>query len=197
MPRALISVSDKTGVVELAQALESRGWQIVSTGGTHDKIKNAKVSVMKISELTGSPEVMGGRVKTIHPSIAGGILARRNKPDHMQDLREALRAGPIDLVVVNLYPFGQAAERYKNGELGLEDLIEEIDIGGPSLVRAAAKNFPDVTVIVDPQDYDQCLEALDQKWGVNFRFEMAKKAFAHTAAYDAMISQTLSNIRLA
>jgi phosphoribosylaminoimidazolecarboxamide formyltransferase/IMP cyclohydrolase len=191
--RALISVSDKTGLVPFARALGDRGWELVSTGGTARALTAAGLPVVSVSDVTQFPEMMDGRVKTLHPRIHGGILARRSHPGD----RSALdRHGivPIDLVVVNLYPFAAAAA--KPG-LPIDDLIEEIDIGGPSLVRAAAKNFRDVLVIVEPGDYDRVLEAIASPAGpsLTLRFELARRAFAHTASYDRMIAATLGTIR--
>jgi len=190
--RALLSVSDKTGVVELATALAGRGWELVSTGGTARALADAGLQVIGISEVTGFPEMMDGRVKTLHPKVHGGILARRHHATDMQSLRDHGIAG-IDLVVVNLYPFARAAAR---ADLPFDDLVEEIDIGGPSLVRAAAKNFRDVLVVVDPGDYRPVLDALAAPGGpaLSFRFELARRAIAHTAAYDTMIASTLAAV---
>jgi phosphoribosylaminoimidazolecarboxamide formyltransferase/IMP cyclohydrolase len=187
-------VSDKTGLVPFARSLAGRGWELVSTGGTARALSSAGLTVIGISEVTGFPEMMDGRVKTLHPNVHGGILARR----HLAGDRAALDAYgivPIDLVVVNLYPFARAAAR---ADLPFDDLIEEIDIGGPSLVRAAAKNFRDVLVVVDPADYDAVLAALEAPDGPEpgFRFELARRAFAHTAAYDHMIAATLGDVRV-
>jgi phosphoribosylaminoimidazolecarboxamide formyltransferase/IMP cyclohydrolase len=190
MPRALLSVSDKTGLVPLAQALARRNYELVSTGGTARALEQAGVPVTSVSEVTGFPEIMDGRVKTLHPAVHGGILARRGRADHMATLGEH-GITPIDIVVVNLYPFVETAARP-----GIEfpALIEDIDIGGPSMLRSAAKNFQDVLVVVDPADYPRVLAELAQPAGASreFRFDLAKKAFAHTAAYDAAISATLA-----
>jgi phosphoribosylaminoimidazolecarboxamide formyltransferase/IMP cyclohydrolase len=192
MPRALISVSDKTGLVDFARALAGRGFDLVSTGGTARTLQQARLPVIAISDVTGFPEMMDGRVKTLHPLVHGGILARRARPD---DLASATAHGItlIDLVVVNLYPFVKAAA---NPDTPFEGLIEEIDIGGPSLVRAAAKNFQDVLVVVSPSDYPQVLTELDRRGGPSreFRFDLARKAFAHTGAYDTTIAATLVNV---
>ena len=192
MPRALLSVSDKNGLVEFARGLKARGFEIVSTGGTAAALEAAGLPVLSVSDVTGFPEMMDGRVKTLHPKVHGGILARRSNPDH---LASAARHGVslIDLVVVNLYPFVQAAA---NPATRFEALIEEIDIGGPSLVRAAAKNFEDVLVVVSPSDYTAVLEQLDRAGGPSraFRFELARKAFAHTARYDTAIAATLDEV---
>jgi phosphoribosylaminoimidazolecarboxamide formyltransferase / IMP cyclohydrolase len=192
MPRALLSVSDKAGLIELASGLVRRGVELVSTGGTARALEQAGLPVTPISAVTGFPEMMDGRVKTLHPLVHGGILARRSEPD---DLAAAARHGItlIDLVVVNLYPFMKAAA---DPDVTFDRLIEEIDIGGPSLLRAAAKNFQDVLVIVSPSDYPAVLQQLDRDGGASpeFRFELARRAFAHTAAYDAAIAATLAGI---
>ena len=192
MPRALISVSDKTGLVDFARGLASRGFDLVSTGGTARALQQAGLAVVGISEVTGFPEMMDGRVKTLHPLVHGGILARRGRPD---DLASATTHGItlIDLVVVNLYPFVKAAS---NPDTPFEALIEEIDIGGPSLVRAAAKNFQDVLVVVSPADYGAVLAQLDRSGGPSreFRFDLARKAFAHTGSYDTAIASELATI---
>ena len=192
MRRALISVSDKTGLVDFARGLVSRGFELVSTGGTARALQQAGLAVVGISEVTGFPEMMDGRVKTLHPLVHGGILARRGRPD---DLASATTHGItlIDLVVVNLYPFVKAAS---NPDTPFEGLIEEIDIGGPSLVRAAAKNFQDVLVVVSPADYGAVLAQLDRSGGPSreFRFDLARKAFAHTGSYDTAIASTLATI---
>jgi phosphoribosylaminoimidazolecarboxamide formyltransferase / IMP cyclohydrolase len=192
--RALLSVSDKTGLVPFARALAGGGWELVSTGGTARALTSAGLPVIAIADVTGFPEMMDGRVKTLHPNVHGGILARRHRPD---DLDAIARHGivPIDLVCVNLYPFAQAAAR---PDLPFDDLVEEIDIGGPSLVRAAAKNFSDVLVVVDPKDYDAVIAAIASPDGpaLSFRFDLARRAFAHTAAYDATIAGTLAGVHV-
>jgi phosphoribosylaminoimidazolecarboxamide formyltransferase / IMP cyclohydrolase len=192
MPRALISVSDKSGLLDLARGLVGRGFELVSTGGTAAALGAAGLPVTNVSDVTAFPEMMDGRVKTLHPKIHGGILARRHEPDDIAAAR-AHGIGLIDLVVVNLYPFSKTAA---NPSATFDDLIEHIDIGGPSMVRAAAKNFRDVLVVVDPSDYRAVLDALDGP-GPNeaFRFELARRAFAHTADYDATIAETLQTIR--
>ena len=191
--RALLSVSDKTGLVDFARGLAERGVDLVSTGGTARTISDAELTVVGVSEVTGFPEMMDGRVKTLHPAVHGGILARRDRPDDLAAIR-AHGIHPIDLVVVNLYPFARTAAA---AETTFDDLIEQIDIGGPSMVRAAAKNFSDVLIVVDPADYPRVLEALDGPDGpdTTFRFELARKAFAHTASYDATIATALSRVR--
>jgi len=190
--RAILSVSDKTGLVELGRGLATRGVQLISTGGTARTLADAGLPVTNVSEVTGFPEMMDGRVKTLHPKVHGGILARRHRPD---DLAAIKRQGiePIDLVVVNLYPFEAAA---RNAETTFDELIEQIDIGGPSLVRAAAKNFRDVLVVVDPGDYGTVLAQLAREGGptLDFRFALMKKAITHTAEYDNVIARTLRTI---
>jgi phosphoribosylaminoimidazolecarboxamide formyltransferase / IMP cyclohydrolase len=192
MPRALISVSEKTGLIEFARGLAARGFELVSTGGTARTLTQAGLTVLGVSDVTGFPEMMDGRVKTLHPLVHGGILARRGRPE---DLASADQFGIrlIDLVAVNLYPFVTAAA---NPDTPFDRLIEEIDIGGPSLVRAAAKNFQDVLVVVSPADYGPALDQLDRSGGPTpeFRFELAKKAFEHTGRYDLAIASTLETI---
>jgi phosphoribosylaminoimidazolecarboxamide formyltransferase/IMP cyclohydrolase len=192
MPRALLSVSDKTGIVDVARALASRGFELVSTGGTARALAGAGLAVTGVSELTGFPEMMDGRVKTLHPALHGGILARRDRPDDLAAL-ERHGIGLVDVVIVNLYPFVKAAS---NPATTFDALVEEIDIGGPSLVRAAAKNFRGVLVVVDPADYPRLIEALDTAPGLAFRYELMRKALAHTGAYDTAISATLATIDL-
>jgi phosphoribosylaminoimidazolecarboxamide formyltransferase/IMP cyclohydrolase len=192
MPRALLSVSDKSGIVAFARGLAARGFELVSTGGTARALAEAGLAVTGVSDLTGFPEMMDGRVKTLHPALHGGILARRDRPDDLAALaRHGI--GLVDLVVVNLYPFVKAAS---NPATPFDTLIEEIDIGGPSLVRAAAKNFRGVLVIVDPADYPNVLAALDETPSLAFRFDLMRKAIAHTAAYDTAISATLARVTL-
>jgi phosphoribosylaminoimidazolecarboxamide formyltransferase/IMP cyclohydrolase len=192
MPRALISVSDKTGLVAFAFGLVARGFELVSTGGTAKTLQDNELAVVSVSEVTGFPEMMDGRVKTLHPRIHGGILARRSLDAHLSAAREH-GIGLIDVVVVNLYPFAAAAA---NPATPFEGLIEEIDIGGPSLVRGAAKNFADVLVVVSPADYAGVLEELDRPGGPSpaFRFDLARKAFGHTAAYDTAIAAGLAEV---
>src|SRR5216683_1905440 len=174
MPRALLSVSDKTGVVDVGRGLASRGFELVSTGGTARTLTEAGLAVTNVSDLTGFPEMMDGRVKTLHPALHGGILARRDRPDDLAAL-ERHGLGLVDIVVVNLYPFVKAAA---NPATTLDALVEEIDIGGPSLVRAAAKNFRSVLVVVDPGDYSRLLAALDATPGLAFRYDLMRKALA-------------------
>jgi len=189
---ALISVSDKTGVVDFAKALAAIGVRLLSTGGTARLLADAGLAVTEVSEVTGSPEMLDGRVKTLHPRIHGGLLARRDLPEHMAAL-ERHGIGTIDLLVVNLYPFAQATAR---ADCTLEDAIENIDIGGPAMLRAAAKNWADVAVCIDPADYAQVVAEL-RAGGVqrSTKFMLARKVFAHTAAYDGMISNYLGALQ--
>lgn len=190
MRRALLSVSDKTGLVAFAQTLLSQDFEIVSTGGTQAVLADAGLPVTPIEDVTHFPEMLDGRVKTLNPLVFGGILAKRNNPDHQQTLAEHAIT-PIDLVCVNLYPF---AETIAKPEVTLADAVEQIDIGGPSLIRAAAKNYPDVLVICDPADYDQVGQALaDQTDDLRLRKHLAAKVFHHTAHYDAVIATYLTD----
>lgn len=188
--RAIISVSDKTGVVEFARGLASLGWEIVSTGGTYKVLKAAGVPVIYVEEVTGFPEILGGRVKTLHPKIHGGILARRT-PEQLAEL-EAHGIVPVDLVAVNLYPFRATIER---PGVTLEEAVEQIDIGGPTLIRAAAKNHAHVLVVVNPARYEEVLARLkEDRVTDDFRLALAREAFAHTAFYDAVIAQYLGTL---
>jgi phosphoribosylaminoimidazolecarboxamide formyltransferase/IMP cyclohydrolase len=191
--RAILSVSDKSGLLDFARGLVSRGVQLVSTGGTAKAIAEAGLPVTNVSDVTGFPEMMDGRVKTLHPKIHGGILARRHRPDDLEAIRSQ-GVELVDLVVVNLYPFAKAAQ---NPETPFDELVEQIDIGGPSLLRAAGKNFRDVMVVVDPADYPRVLEQMARSGGpsLEFKFELMQKAFAHTAQFDVLIAQTLSTIQ--
>ena len=190
--QALISVSDKTGCVELAQALVALGVKILSTGGTARLLEKSGVAVTEVSSHTGFPEMLDGRVKTLHPKIHGGILARRDTPTHMQAIAAAGIA-PIDLIVVNLYPFQATVA---DPDCRLEDAIDNIDIGGPAMLRAAAKNHGGVAVVVDPADYARVLEEIRAGGAVGdaTRFELARKVFAHTAAYDGAIANYLYSL---
>jgi phosphoribosylaminoimidazolecarboxamide formyltransferase / IMP cyclohydrolase len=185
---ALLSVSDKTGIVDFAKQLAGLGVRLLSTGGTARLLAEAGLQVTEVAEVTGLPEMLDGRVKTLHPRIHGGLLARRDLPAHMAALREH-GIGTIDLLVVNLYPFAQATAR---ADCTLEEAIENIDIGGPAMLRAAAKNWADVAVLIDPADYARVLAEL-HAGGIqrDTRFMLAKKVYAHTAAYDGMISNYL------
>jgi phosphoribosylaminoimidazolecarboxamide formyltransferase/IMP cyclohydrolase len=190
---ALISVSDKTGLAPFARGLAGLGYQLLSTGGTAKTLEADGLAVSQVSEITGFPEMLDGRVKTLHPRVHGGILARRDKPEHLAALTE--HGIPlIDVVVVNLYPFARAAA---DSATTVPGLIEQIDIGGPGMVRAAAKNFRDVLVLVDPADYPRVLEALaGGSVSQALRFELARKAFAHTGAYDQMIASELAHVSM-
>ena len=189
MTTALLSVSDKTGILDLASALHARGVKLLSTGGTARLLADAGLPVTEVAEITGFPEMLDGRVKTLHPRIHGGLLARRDVPAHMAALA-AHGIQTIDLLVINLYPFAQATAR---PDCTLEDAIENIDIGGPAMLRAAAKNWADVGVVIDPADYAQVLGELDAG-GLSraTKFSLARKVYAHTAAYDGMITNYLS-----
>ncbi len=192
MRRAILSVSDKTGLVPFGKALVARGFELVSTGGTAKALTEAGLPVTNVSDVTGFPEMMDGRVKTLHPKIHGGILARRHHPEDLQ-LASEHGIGMVDLVVVNLYPFVETAAK---PNVEFDDLIENIDIGGPSLVRAAAKNFRDVLIVVSPKDYDEVIAGLDRDGGPTpaFRFELARRAFKHTGEYDTAIASTLGEV---
>ncbi|MGV1717199.1 bifunctional phosphoribosylaminoimidazolecarboxamide formyltransferase/IMP cyclohydrolase [Vibrio furnissii] len=183
--RALISVSDKTGIVEFAKALSERGVDILSTGGTARLLAEQGIAVTEVSDYTGFPEMMDGRVKTLHPKVHGGILGRRGQDDEVMNTHAI---NPIDMVVVNLYPFAQTVA---NPNCTLADAVENIDIGGPTMVRSAAKNHKDVTIIVNASDYDRVIaemDANDQSLTLDTRFDLAIAAFEHTAAYDGMIA---------
>jgi phosphoribosylaminoimidazolecarboxamide formyltransferase/IMP cyclohydrolase len=189
--RALISVSDKTGIVELAKELSSLGIEIISTGGTARVLNEAGLKVINISDITGFPECLDGRVKTLHPKVHGGLLAMRSNPSHMKQLKE-LGIETIDLVIINLYPFKKTI--LKEG-VELEEAIENIDIGGPTMIRAAAKNYQDVVVVVDPQDYSDVLNELKTSGDISVetKFRLAYKVFEHTSHYDALIAKYLKD----
>ena len=184
MPRALLSVSDKSGLVDFATGLHALGYELVSTGGTAKALRAAGLTVADVSDITGFPEMLDGRVKTLHPVVHGGLLARRDLPDHMAAIATH-GIQPIDVVVVNLYPFRETAAK---ANIQAAKVIEQIDIGGPSMLRSAAKNFASVTVVVDPADYPSVLSALKDGGDAELRRDLAEKVFAHTAAYDAAIS---------
>lgn len=189
--QALISVSDKTGVVELASALHQFDIIIISTGGTAKLLQKAGIPVIEVSDYTGFPEILDGRVKTLHPKVHAGILARMDLPEHQQTMEQA-QMPTIDLVVVNLYPFANTIARQ---DCTLAEAIENIDIGGPTMIRSAAKNFQRVTIVTDPQDYEPLLEQMRTGNGSiddNYRFQLAQKAFSHTAHYDDAISNYLT-----
>ena len=187
--RALISVSDKTGILEFAQELRKLGVKIISTGGTAARLRDSGVDVIGISEVTGFPECLDGRVKTLHPAVHGGILAMRDKPEHMKQLSD-LQIETIDIVAINLYPF---KETILKPSVTLEEAVENIDIGGPTMLRSAAKNHKDVVVVCDPKDYGQVISELREKGQVSreTKYRLALKVFQHTAAYDGMISDYL------
>jgi phosphoribosylaminoimidazolecarboxamide formyltransferase/IMP cyclohydrolase len=192
--RALVSVSDKRGIVELAKALRHYNIEIISTGGTYQALKDEKIAVRSVSDLTGFPEILDGRVKTLHPSIHAGILAATDNPLHLKQLREH-DIEPIDLVVVNLYPFEQTIAREG---VTLEQAIEQIDVGGPTMVRAAAKNHRHTIVVVNPDRYQSLIEEMEKHGGgvtLQTRFDLAREAFQHTAMYDAMIASYFSGLQ--
>jgi phosphoribosylaminoimidazolecarboxamide formyltransferase / IMP cyclohydrolase len=191
--RALISVSDKTGIVEFAKELVSLGIEIISTGGTYNKLKSEGIPAIEISELTGFPECLDGRVKTLHPIVHAGLLAMRSKPEHMKQL-EDLNIETIDMVVVNLYPF--KATILKDGVTRAE-AVENIDIGGPTMLRSAAKNYQDVAVVVDPRDYETVLNELkaNKQVSLDTKFYLMQKVFMHTSNYDTMIADYLKKER--
>ncbi|MCC6915825.1 bifunctional phosphoribosylaminoimidazolecarboxamide formyltransferase/IMP cyclohydrolase [Nitrosomonas sp.] len=194
--QALISVSDKTGVVELATVLHQFNITILSTGGTAKLLQKSGIPVIEVSDYTGFPEMLDGRVKTLHPKVHAGILARMDLPEHRQTMEQA-QIPTIDLVVVNLYPFSQTIAR---PDCSFEEAIENIDIGGPTMIRAAAKNFQRVAVVTDPQDYGILLEKMRASNGSvdqDYRFQLAKKAFSHTAHYDGAISNYLTALESA
>ena len=187
--RALLSVSDKTGIIELAKFLNENGVEIISTGGTMKAIKDAGIPVTYVSDVTGFPEIMDGRVKTLNPKIHGAILAVRSNPEHVKAMEEH-NIKPIDLVVVNLYPFKETISKPNVTE---EDAIENIDIGGPAMVRASAKNFKDVVIVTYPSRYEGLMKMLKETGDIDAhtRKELAMEAFTHTHEYDGMISQYL------
>ena len=191
--KALISVSDKSGVVEFAKALTGLGFEIVSTGGTYSALKDAGVEVTSVSDITGFPECLSGRVKTLHPAVHGGILAMRDNEEHMEQI-EKLGIGTIDVVAINLYPF---KETILKEDVTLPHAIENIDIGGPTMLRSAAKNHKDVIVVCDPSDYDKVIEELRSEKTVSYdtKYRLALKVFEHTAAYDAMIAEYLRSVK--
>ncbi len=188
--RAIISVSDKMGVAAFAKGLSQRGVQILSTGGTARLLRDSEVSCMDVSEYTGFPEMLDGRVKTLHPKVHGGILGMRDNEKHVAKMKE-YDIEPIDLIAINLYPFEKTVADPK---CSIEDAIEQIDIGGPAMIRSAAKNHKFVTVIVDPADYYRVLEEMDENDGGvsdSLRYELCVKAYTRTAQYDTAISNWL------
>ena len=188
--RALISVSNKLGAVELAKSLSKCGVEIISTGGTMKAIRAVGIPVTYVSDVTGFPEIMDGRVKTLNPKIHGGILAVRDNPEHVQQMKEN-GIVPIDMVVVNLYPFKMTIQK---PDATLEEAVENIDIGGPAMIRAAAKNFKFVTVVTNPDRYEEIAKMVAENGGVDYetRKKLAAEAFAHTADYDKMIADYLA-----
>ena len=189
MSYALLSVSNKEGIVDLARSLVYHGYKLISSGGTHRVISEGDVPVTKVSDYTGSPEILGGRVKTLHPKVHGGILAKRDDEVHDAD-REAFDIGLIDVVVVNLYPFKETVAK---PDVTWEDAIENIDIGGPTMVRSAAKNHAHVSILTNPEQYDLFLDALKNDTVDEMRFKLALEAFQHTAEYDAAISDWMED----
>lgn len=191
--RALISVSDKTGIVEFAREITALGIEIISTGGTYGKLKEAGVPAIEISELTGFPECLDGRVKTLHPAVHAGLLAMRSNPSHMKQLAD-LNIETIDLVVVNLYPFKATILK---DNVQRHEAVENIDIGGPTMLRSAAKNYQDVAVVVDPRDYEKVLTELKEHGEVSLdtKFYLMQKVFLHTSSYDTMIADYLKKQR--
>lgn len=185
--RALISVSDKTGIVEFAKVLQDNGIEIISTGGTKRVLEEAGISVKQVSDITGFPEILDGRVKTLHPLIHGGLLAIRDNVSHQAQMQK-FKITPIDLVVVNLYPF---KETISKPDVKLADAIENIDIGGPTMIRAAAKNFQYVTVVVNPERYKQIAKEITEAKQTQgrLRMELAQEAFKHTSEYDDAIQK--------
>ena len=193
--RAIISVTDKAGIVEFANSLSKFGVQVLSTGGTAKALREGGISVTDISDYTGFPEMMDGRVKTLHPRVHGGLLGLRDNPEHVK-MMKAQGIKPIDMVIVNLYQFEKTVA--KEG-VTLDEAIENIDIGGPSMLRSSAKNFKYVTVIVDPADYDLVLKEMETTGGettLKTRFRLARKVFRLTHQYDGAISQYLEKVNL-
>ena len=190
MKRALVSVTNKEGIVEFCQGLEGLGFEVVSTGGTLKKLQEAGIKAIAIDEVTGFPEMLDGRVKTLHPMVHGGLLFRRDLEEHVKTVKE-YGIQPIDLVCVNLYEFEKALKAGKP----MAEMIENIDIGGPSMIRSAAKNFKDVLIVTDPKDYNKVLEAIkNDTTDYEFRLNLAYKAFSTTGAYDAMISRYFASV---
>jgi len=193
--RALLSVSDKSSIEDFAKALIDAGWEILSTGGTARAIRAAGLEVTDVAQVTGHPEMMEGRVKTLHPAIHAGLLARRSRSDDMAELAE-IDYAPIDLVAVNLYPFRETVAR---GDVSVDDAMEQVDIGGPTMIRAAAKSHLDVWVVVDPTDYGRVLERITGGSGemsseASLRRELAGKVFSHVSEYDNAIARYLEEM---
>ena len=190
MKRALVSVTNKEGIVEFCLSLEKNGYQIVSTGGTLKVLKQAGVNAIAIDDVTGFPEILDGRVKTLHPFVHGGLLFKRDDENHVETVKKH-NITPIDLVCVNLYEFEKALKNNKP----MEEMIENIDIGGPSMIRSASKNFKDVLIVTDPKDYNDVINAIENNTDdYDFRLHLAYKAFCMTAAYDSMISRYFANV---
>jgi phosphoribosylaminoimidazolecarboxamide formyltransferase/IMP cyclohydrolase len=191
--RALISVSDKTGIVDFARELSAMGVEILSTGGTAKTLRDAGVPVIEVSDYTGFPEMLDGRLKTLHPKIHGGLLSRRSNPKDMEDIKKH-GISTIDLVIVNLYPFEKTISK---PDVTFEEAIENIDIGGPAMLRASSKNFADVAVVVDPADYSVVLQEMKKSGGEisrDTKLNFANKVFAHTARYDTLIANYLTAV---
>jgi phosphoribosylaminoimidazolecarboxamide formyltransferase/IMP cyclohydrolase len=191
--KAIISVSNKKGIVDFAKGLSSMGIEILSTGGTAKTLRDANIPVKDVSEYTGSPEMLDGRVKTLHPRIHGGLLSRRNNPKDMEEIKKH-GIDTIGMVVVNLYPF---EETISKPEVSFAEAIENIDIGGPAMLRSASKNFQDVAVIVDPLDYEKIINEMkshDGDLSYSTRLELAKKVFRHTSRYDKIIADYLTKV---
>jgi phosphoribosylaminoimidazolecarboxamide formyltransferase/IMP cyclohydrolase len=191
--RALISVSNKKGITEFARVLHAMGIEILSTGGTAKTLRDSGISVKDVSEHTGFPEILDGRVKTLHPKIHGGLLSRRDNPDDMEEIRKH-GIETIDMVVVNLYPFEETISR---AGVSFTEAIENIDIGGPAMLRSASKNFQDVAVVVDPSDYKNIIDEMRSMNGdlsYRMRLNLAKKVFRHTSRYDAIIADYLAKV---
>ncbi len=193
MKRAIISVSNKSGLAEFAKELRSFGIEILSTGGTAKALRGAGIPVKEVSEHTGSPEMLDGRVKTLHPKIHGGLLSRRENPKDMEEIKK-YSIDTIDMVVVNLYPF---EETISKPGVTFEEAIENIDIGGPAMLRSASKNFKDVAVVVDPSDYGKIVKEMKEMNGeltYQTRLELARKVFRHTSRYDGLIAGYLTKV---
>lgn len=191
--KVIISVSNKAGVLECAQELSKFGVEILSTGGTAKSLREAGLAIKDVSEYTGFPEMLDGRVKTLHPKVHGGLLGRRSNPEHVSKMKE-YNIDPIDMIIVNLYPFEETVAKK---DCTLEDAIENIDIGGPTMLRSAAKNYEDVTVIVDPADYPKVIAEMKANNGVVSKatnFYLAKKVFQRTSQYDAAITDYLAKV---
>lgn len=189
--RAVISVSNKKGVVELAKELHTMDVELLSTGGTANALRDAGVPVKDVSDYTGFPEMLDGRVKTLHPKVHGGLLSRRNNPKDMEEIKKH-GIDTIDMVVVNLYPFEETVSKPR---VSFEDAIENIDIGGPTMLRSASKNFQDVAVLVDPSDYGKVIQEMkDLKGDLSYktRLQLAQKVFGHTSRYDSIITDYLT-----